>query len=98
LSWKAQQQRAKQNDIGRPEWRKDLVRERADKKGNFGAYIIGDRNNQTVAKCLPPVLVRHSLLPLLNCNFRNEDIHRPSLDHNNFILIRIQPNETIENA
>src|SRR5262249_38685948 len=84
VSRSTQQQRAKQDDIGRPEWRENLVGERADEKRNFGADIITNRNDQTVANNLRPVFAWRTL-PLLDRGLRNENIHRPPLDHNNFM-------------
>jgi hypothetical protein len=98
LSRRAEQERAKQNDVRRPERGENPVRKRADEKCNFGADIIGDRHDQCVAESLCPVLVRCPAVPAFNRSVRSEDIHWPAPDHINFMRLRLQPIEVIENA
>ncbi len=72
------QKRAEQNDVRRPERRENSVRQRSDQKGDFGAQVIGDRDNDDIPDCGRPVKARTARLKRSQGHVGRDLIHRRS--------------------
>src|SRR4029078_4474600 len=61
LPCRRDQKRTEQHDVRRPERCENSVRQRADQKSNFGAEVIGDRDNEGIADSAPAAKARSAL-------------------------------------